>query len=528
MTAEKSLLHLYPNLSWDQSKDMVANLDFFRQSVEECRDFLRQSKAGLENYVQYCAKRKLDTDTNALTLVGTLYGVYGQALEQLEHDVDDLDLKNVRDHVLQRRQVESSLRSLHQLRMPIARAAAWVSEAYDQSTYAQMFNSVTSGYEIKYDRYESMRLSKIEADIEKLVRLGEGASVLATSSGMAAYQMLDTYLRNAVLQPYDTVLIAHALYSEVSEGMLKGFSGNVIKDEVYDSTAIVDRIVETGARVVYLDPMKNRLNMRLCDVDDVIRQLKERGPERPVTLVVDGTMTTGSDDFFDHVVGSNIEILYYSSCCKYMQLGQDCVSAGFAAFPQKLMAEMKDIRRYTGTILYDTDGWVYPDVTESQYFPRMERMMRNALLIGDAINNAPELRDFVEAIYPGLPSHEDFAISSKYRSLGSLITFRFKAGEPSHDDLNVFVDGFIKHAKTCDIEVVNGESFGFSVPRIYVGWTPTKIFPPFLRLSAGDRTLDEVKKFADYFRDELAALKAERVPAAAPLINPGKYPDYSP
>ena len=505
---------LYPALSWEQARDVAEDHAYWRGQAGAARAFLRRIDASLERYDKYCENASVHADQDGIDTVRDIRDLYARKTTRL----DSLLARPVTSDD-DRRGIESLTRTLHQLRVTAARSAAWVCEPYEQSRYARLFNAASFAADVKYDRYESGRVREIESSLRHVTALGAGSDLLATSSGMAAYHMADAYLRGHVLAPGDTVLVAHGLYSEVRESMLKGFTGRIVETDLYDAESILDAMDRSNARVVYLDPMKNRLEMRMCDVDAVIDGWQARHPDRPVSFVIDGTMTTGADKPFDARRSERAEILYYSSCCKYLQLGQDSVSAGFLAFPAAKKAVFEDIRRAAGAILYDSDAWAYPDVDKDAYDWRMRRLTRNALLVGAAINDDHGLANRVSAVYPGLPGHPDFDLGRETPYLGSVLTFRFDdAARAGRKHLDAFVHAFVDTARAENLDVVNGESFGFGAPRIYVGWTPTGAFPPFLRLSAGDRPLQNTAAVASLLKD---ALKDFTTPAKA---RPGPVP----
>lgn len=478
------------NITSGKGQDYDEDIIYWEFLATECRQFLTNNLASINNYNMFCAKHEIALDDNALSTISDLHDLYQKKLTYLGQAIAE-PFNNLSTHQKTRHNVENLVRGLHQLRIPIARCAAWVCEAYNQSISAQIFHNTTHDLEVHYDRYESARVNEIETDLKQILNIGLYADVLATSSGMAAYTIIDHHLRNACLQHDYTVLIVHDLYSEVIECALKGFKGQIIRKCLFDEEEIIAAIEDTNARVVYMDQMQNREGMRVTDIEKIIDIWNKKHSDKPIVFVIDGTMTTGSLRHFDKPTNSAV-VLYYSSCCKYMQLGQDNVSAGFIAFPKNLLKDLKDVRRVTGTILYDTDAWAYPNITAEAYNWRMLRMQRNALLITDTVNDSKMLSPIVEAVYPKHETHKDFLKAQHISHTGGLLTFRFKGDGLAKNDLDKITKHCIKNAKKIGLDLINGESFGFGIPRIYVGWTPSNSFKPFLRLSVGDRTIDEV------------------------------------
>ena len=507
-----TLVEKHQELSWSLAQDIAEDQDYWRLHFNAARNYRSRIDDAIERYQETCIRYDITPDSTALMVVDHTLGLYDRLLETFEQKLDPEAGHTAKTHI------ENTARQLSLLRSSIARSPAWVCGAYDQSTLAQHFTASNYDCEIKYDRYESGRAKELETQIGNLMNFGDHTDVLMTSSGMAAYHVIDAYLRKDVLKANDAVLIVGDLYSEVTESALKGFQGNTNRSKSTDIDAIVKEIEDQNARVVYLDYMENRVGMRFCDVEKVIEKFSEKHPDREITFVIDGTMTSGGDQPFKAARSDNVEVLYHSSCCKYLQFGQDVTSAGFLAFSQNMRSTFDDIRRAQGAILYDQNAWAFPDVSAPAYHMRMKRMTRNALVTAEVISGYHELKGFVEPVFPGLLSHPNHDSAQHHTCLGNLMTFKFNTDyDPDKDALNRFITDYLKQAKRDKIDIVNGESFGFGIPRIYVGWTPSNNFKPFLRLSAGDRDIETVQKTAHSLAKQLigfrAALDLKNVPA---------------
>lgn len=166
--------------------------------------------------------------------------------------------------------------------------------------------------------------------------------------------------------------------------------------------------------------------------------------------------------------------------------------AGLVVIDRSMEYEFQSLRKSTGTILYEPSASLFPSPDKNIYNKRAARMSRNALVLGESLEKSP----LVNVRFPGLPAHPDHGVVSQYESIGGVLTFSLR--EPflnTPDSLERFVDSLISSAKIQNIPVTEGVSFGFSHPRLTLAYIQNPF--SYLRLSAGDRSLNETLAFRD-------------------------------
>jgi hypothetical protein len=157
---------------------------------------------------------------------------------------------------------------------------------------------------------------------------------------------------------------------------------------------------------------------------------------------------------------------------------------------------MKNIRMFNGSILSDAAAWSCPNFDYQYHFWRMRRMTRNALVFSEVLSRYDELNPYFTAVYPGRADHPDHQIARRFPFIGGTVNMRLLPSvlnpqETLHDILDEMVLSIIEQAKADGSSVCWGEAVGFSIPRVQVHLEWLWRVPPYLRLVAGDRSLQE-------------------------------------
>lgn len=480
--------------SEDQEQDVREDTEYLKTRFDEVKQIVQRIQIRLKEYLDYCNVEKLNVDEAA---VRTVTNLEKNILELLEQDAE-INLDSHLPTAEYSRRVTVYLqkyRSLLHMVMASSMVLDWRSASYGQSWDTMFFASDSQGNPgVNYNRYESNRLTYVERQLSEVLGLDQRKTgLLVTSSGMAAYNVIETYLQRYVLKSGDTVLIPHYIYFETDEQISKLPNINIQRADTHDVVEICKLIKEKRPRVVFLDPLTNTVELRMTDIEAVIKKTTKEKFDDDIYFVIDGTMMSGKIDPFS---GGNdnphVKVLYYDSCSKYLQLGLDIAMGGLVAVPVELTALFDRLRRNTGTIMYDSASNIFPAYSREMYDRRMRRMSRNANLIGNAINQDHELTQTMQVHYPMLNSHPDHVLAKKFNSVGGLMTFTFNnPALNQRDSLNSFIETALVIAKRHSVSLTKGVSFGFSLPRISAASAMAENSPPFLRLSVGDRSYDE-------------------------------------
>ena len=485
--------------SEDQERDAREDTEYLKTRFGEIKQTARRIQARLKEYLDYCNVEKLNIDEAAVHTVTNLERNISELLGQN----GGINLDPHLPPTEYGRQVTAHLqkyRSLLHMIMATSMVLDLRSASYGQSWDTMFFALDSQGNPgVNYNRYESNQLTFVERQLAEVLRLDQRTiGLLVTSSGMAAYSVIEAYLQRYVLKLGDIVLLPHYIYFETDEQISKLPNINIQRADTHDVAEICKLIKEKKPRVVFLDPLTNTVELRMTDTEAVIKQTAKEELNEDIYFVIDGTMMSGEINPFPSDKGNpHVKVLYYDSCSKYLQLGLDIAMGGLVAIPVELTALFDRLRRNTGTIMYDSASNIFPAYSREIHDRRMRRMSRNAILISNAINQDPELAQTMQAHYPILKSHPDHVLAKKFNSVGGLMTFTFNNPTLNQrDSLNSFIETALVVAKKHSVSLTKGVSFGFSLPRISAATAMAENSPPFLRLSVGDRSYNETTMLA--------------------------------
>ncbi len=110
----------------------------------------------------------------------------------------------------------------------------------------------------------------------------------------------------------------------------------------------------------------------MVDLPELFRRLREVVTDR-ITVVVDGTVIAAALPAEVLTSDDKLEILYYESCTKYLQLGMDASLAGLVVYPPELFEPIDMARRNAGAILYRHNSELFPRYDRALLRRRMRR-----------------------------------------------------------------------------------------------------------------------------------------------------------
>lgn len=476
-----------------QSHDCQQDVSYWSGRYSHIDDLVLKLKKRLEEYVEYCDIEKIKPDNTAVSNLQKTIKDVGEVLT----DSDTLKVKIDLSSVEYNRHITEHLQRYRALLHDVLKGSLvldWRSSSYGQSWDTMFFHVDSQGNPgVNYNRYESNQVAMVEETLANILGANlEQSSLFATSSGMAAYTLIESYLIRNVLNTGDKLYIPHYIYFETEEQVSKLPHIEIIRTETHDTQEIAERIITEKPRVVFLDPITNTVELRMTDIEAVLFTVAKRLTD-DVYVVIDGTMLSGQVDIPKLAkISPHIKIFYYDSCSKYLQLGLDIAMGGLVIVPIELQSIFDRLRRNTGTILYDVSANIFPIYDRVVHQMRMGRFSRNAQIVGNLIESDSELSRKVVPHFPHLASHKDYEVAKRYKSVGGLITFSFL--DPylnQRDSLNSFIEIALTITKRHGISLTKGVSFGFSIPRISAATAMAENSPPFLRLSVGDRSYDE-------------------------------------
>lgn len=379
-------------------------------------------------------------------------------------------------------------------------AMEWCSPSYAQSETVQFFDlGSQDSPAVNYERYGHKEAAHLEEQLAHALEIDlTTSSVLVTSSGMAAYGLIEAYLLRERLPVSGRVLLAPYVYFEAAEQIETLHSVEAFRASGWDVPQIIDDVRSLRPHVVFADPLANTVDQRMIDLDSLVTELEALGD--PCVLVIDGTMLSGAD--VSRLVGhqGQVEVLYYESCSKYLQLGFDGALAGFIAVPNRLRPRFERLRRNGGSIITRHGAAMFPSYGQAELASRMARIDRATRIIAEVLARHPGVAAETQVIHPSRPDHPDQALADRFASLGGCITFKARhIGDDHSDLLEGLVDALVVEASGRRVPLTKGVSFGFSVCRVSAASSMAESEPAFLRLSVGDLDDAEARAVADVF-----------------------------
>lgn len=440
-------------------------------------------KRRLQEYVLYCQANHVPIQR---ALIDQLESAMSSAIEVAQariaserglHADSELDRQTV--------ECEQFARMMLQTKSYVIQCLEWCAPSYEQSGANQFFDlRAQRNARVNYERYESKEVEAVEQQLAEVLGYDpEQTAVLLTSSGMAAYAIVEAFAVRELLNPNDTVLVSPYIYFEASGQLTTLKSFDVVFADSYDVGRILAMAKAHQPRVIFLDPLSNTPEQRLIDLDRFFREIGAMVASR-VSVVIDGTMSPGCYRREWAAASDKVEIIYYESCSKYLQLGFDNVMAGYVLAPVAHREKLGVIRRNTGAILSRDCANTFPKYTAETLWKRMDIIARNAMTVTNYFADLAAVQSIVEVHYPGHPSHPDHEIGQRYRTLGGCVSFKFRSGN-DYPKLNRLISELIEVCAARGVRLIKGVSFGHTVPRVSASSAMAGFDKPYLRLFVG-------------------------------------------
>ncbi|KAK2742396.1 pyridoxal-5'-phosphate-dependent protein beta subunit [Colletotrichum kahawae] len=447
---------------------------------------LRERVATLQNLVQQRQQLSnqlgLDMDDYSETVLGSM-------VSRVQRMVIEFD-----DAIVQRKEPLWVLEERYRTLIVCFAAAESMGErasASNDQAKRQWFFRTTAQHQsaCNYDRYGADTLRDAELMFLRSTMSFPAQSdgndrlpvtLLLASSGMAAFQIVWQYIMHQ-LRPGDSITLPPYIYFEAMEQIVAMRQIiNVNFAPSFHADEIINTAEETGARVVFIDPVANVVGLPSTDLRAFFQKVSGRAGWEDRIVVVDGTMISGGLSVFEWVSSSDRGpmVLYHESASKYAQLGLDIQMAGFCVAPSRLDEPLRKIRRDTGGVLSRHSVACLPSLTPEIYQARLQMLTRNA-----------------ESVYCGLKeriSHvAKVAFPESWRELGwrhggALVTIEFlDAGLNNREGLEACIDLVLRSSTKVGLPITKGVSFGFSTSRISASSSMAENTDPFLRISVG-------------------------------------------
>jgi len=471
---------------------------------DTCVHELNAVQREIEAYGEYCAGTGLHMDEPVLAHLTTSARQATLRLVRAQRSAAELSsegLAHSPDGAAELSAAEAVLRFGQATLAYVRNCLEWAAKSYAQSHRVQFFGTQTEAWPtMNYDR-NGMHPSVVRVERQLLELLGLSADeygIGVTASGMSAFSLVEAFLLRDRLTAGDRILVAPYIYYEVTQQLdalphvrTERASGYAVED-------IVDDVVRLRPRVVFVDPLANNVRQRMFDLPELLRRLREVVTGR-ITVVVDGTMVAASLPPELLASDARIEILYYESCTKYLQLGMDFALAGLVVFPVALAERFDMLRRNSGAVLARHNAELFPRYQPGLHERRMRRIWANAERLAELLNADPRITAAGEVHHPALPHHPEAQLARSLPYGSGIVTFLYRDRDRNDwQHLDAVVDRVIAHSQQSGVQVTKGVSFGYSVPRVWAQVVTTSEVerrfvpaiddePNFLRIYVGDR-----------------------------------------
>ena len=454
----------------------------WKHMISQSIDEIEILKGEVDHHYRYASRIGLRCDS---CIPETMHQQFKLAQELADacQDIENLPLWQIRGRYRLLLQQIAMLRCMLQ----------WSSPSYDQSLEKMFFDPAEQhNTGVNYARYGSILLRDFELHLSEALGFhSEKTALLATSSGQAAYQLIESFLLHDVLKYGDCILFSPYIYFEAYE-QIRSFSYfRYITCPSYSIDDIIYCAEENDAKVLFLDPMANLPGLPTIDLRELALQVEKRS-WRDRWIIVDGTMVSGGVNPFDWFSSKNQpRILYYESGSKYLQMGMDLEMAGVCVAELDLMPRLFRLRRNSGTIMYPAAVARFPSYRREHLLQRMNRLSNNAHRLASTIQKSCSYPD---EFLLGFPEQWK---RLGWRHAGGIVTLTFgKPGLNNRDKLESLIARILQQCRRIGIPITKGVSFGFWTSRVSAASAMSESTDPFLRFSVGEETDPEMQELS--------------------------------
>lgn len=432
----------------------------------------------LKEMCEYSEYEKLDLNTDVI--------------QYTKKDISELEMlllkiEKTEDIVKKRELIRVAIQKYSYLRNSLA----WCSASTDQSKRVMFFDPAENNDNAcNYDRYSSLLLKEREILLQQSLGFDtETTGLLLTSSGQAAYTIIESFLLREVLSEKPTIVSCPYIYFENLE-QLEGLKNiNLIFSKSWKIDEMIKLVEENSAEALFVDPLANLGTFHTVDFHDFAKKLEGHDWSNK-WMIVDGTMVSGGINLFEIFNKKNHpHILYMESGSKYMQFGLDLQMAGVVVTSKELLPILNTHRRNTGTVMYQSGVTKFPEYDRETFLNRMRLLTRNAEMLYSTLNEFNMDKKRINITFP-----------TNWRQLGwshggGIIAINFeKSGVNNKPCLDFLIDLIIDECKKENIAITKGVSFGFSTIRLSAASAMAQNRPPFLRFSMGEENEIEMKE----------------------------------
>lgn len=458
--------------------------------LASCDDRLRAAGRAVREHARYCVRGRLPVDQ---PVIARLTDAVEHARARVAQERALLFAYGTDDRPQLLSGGELVVRFALSTYAYVRDALEWCAPATDQAHAVQFFDPSTQHSPVPADaRHGDASVREVERQTAELLGLTDTHTVSATSSGHAAYTLVEAVLLRERLRPGDIVLTAPTLHHDTVDQLTTLPFTHTLPVEGHTVDDLLSAVVRHRPRCLFLAPLGATARQRMVDVGTLVRRLAAIAT--PITVVIDGTTTSGALPAEVFAAAGGVEVIYYENASTYLQQGLDTATAGIVAYPVALRDAFARQRAATGTVLYRHAADLFPRYSTDLHHRRILRISRNTDKLASMLAEDVAVSDLGVVCHPSLPDHPDVHLARTARHAGGCVTFWFH--DPvrnQYADLDGVCTHILANARALGVQLTTGAGFGYSVPRLSVmtnggGTDPVADDEPaYLRLSVGDR-----------------------------------------
>ena len=308
---------------------------------------------------------------------------------------------------------------LHAGQEPDPSTGAIITPIFQTSTYVQDELGKHKGFE--YARTQNPTRSALEAN---LAAIEGGRAGFCFASGMSAISAI-----TARLSTGDHVIVTDNTYGGTFRLFDKVLTRYGLQFSYVDTSRIedVERAFTPQTKLVFLETPTNPV-LRLSDIAEIAALTHRKG----AILAVDNTFASPC---LQSPIALGADLVMHSTT-KYLNGHSDSIGGAVIAVRDEDIEWLKFIQNSAGAILSPFDSWLVLRGTKTLPL-RMKQHTANGTALAQFLEKHPKV---TKVIYPGLPSHPQYALAQKQmpNGCGGMLSFEVASLDAARQVLNKF------------------------------------------------------------------------------------------
>ena len=308
---------------------------------------------------------------------------------------------------------------LHAGQVPDPSTGAIITPIFQTSTYVQDELGKHKGFE--YARTQNPTRAALEAN---LAAIEGGKAAFAFASGMSAVNAIAARLSSG-----DHVIVTDNTYGGTFRLFDKVLTRYGLQFSYVDTSRLdeVERAFTPNTKLVFLETPTNPV-LRLSDIAEIAALTHRKG----AILAVDNTFASPC---LQRPIALGADLVMHSTT-KYLNGHSDSIGGVVVATRDEDIEWLRFIQNSAGAILSPFDSWLVLRGTKTLPL-RMKQHTANGTAIAQFLEKHPKV---TKVIYPGLPSHPQFALAKRQmpNGCGGMLSFEVASLDVARQVLNRF------------------------------------------------------------------------------------------